>query len=254
MSASAYLDVDDRLTALRKNLNKEAAARGNTWQNGPRHIDISNKPAPSLSTTDLGFRTSKHFGAEDVKALRFGVKGDSFTVDSRLTMSAATGQFALSLKESSSGSDRRTLYFYNTILQGKFKRVAGNHFKFQTMECATRWQGADGKLFGNNERHMCQFSGEVTQDKDSGSPVKVHLTFLSRGPWDKLEARDHITVMDSVPSIEFGGWFLAEDADASDMNGRELSHSEQGPNGIAGRTGQTLEGVIPYSEVSSLGY
>jgi len=167
---------------------------------------------------------------------------------------AATGQFAFMLRETSSGPQNETIYFYQTVVEGKFKRLAGNHFRFQSSEVSSRWQGADGQLKGTNERSYAFFNGEVTEELSTGAPVQITLAFLSKGPWDKLEARDQMTVMQSVPRIEFGGWFLTEDADSSEMNGRPVIHSAQGPAGIAGRTGQMLEGVIPYSGVTSLGY
>eukprot|EP00658_Telonema_sp_P-2_P025995 TRINITY_DN2048_c0_g1_i5.p1 TRINITY_DN2048_c0_g1~~TRINITY_DN2048_c0_g1_i5.p1 ORF type:complete len:243 (+),score=52.10 TRINITY_DN2048_c0_g1_i5:157-885(+) len=235
--------------ALRRSLETESNARGNRWQN-PRYIDISDKPAPGarpaadLSDVDMGFRVSKVFPAGTLKGT------DSFATEVRLTMNAATKQFALLMRERRSGADRRQVYFYQTILQGKFKRDVGNHFKFQSMDNSVRWQSdPSGVLFGSNERNLCFFVGVVTQDQATGCPVGIDLTLTSRGPWDSLEATEQVTGLESVPRIEFGGWFLADDAEAVCISGEPVVFSEQGPHGIAGKTGQRVHAnaatVIP---------
>lgn len=69
------------------------------------------------------------------------------------------------------------------------------------------------------------------------------IVFKSKGLWDRLETRDSVTKLAAVSHVEFGGWFLAKDAETTHVAGKPTVPSHGHTTGPAGRGAQYLKGV-----------
>jgi len=196
---------------------------------------------PRLPDADMGFKLDMHLlkaGAEQ-SGQDFG---DSFWTEGKLTMSEESGQFALSIREVGE-SENMLKHFFHMILQGKFSKKADNFYDFQVLQHSAKWRGHDDTIYSDASKSFAQFSGVVAQDAQNGFPVSIKLTFKSRGLWDRLETKNKVTELIAVGHVEFGGWFLSQDAEATHVAGKPTMQSPGRVTTIAGRGARYLDGV-----------